>query len=1297
MSELRILLARSEQGLTCAVGLGPARVFVPFLAEEDHKDLRWYLEDYLDLPVDGGAVRARRVEQALPRWGQGLFEAAFGPEGARALPDVVTIATGDVEALRLPWELLANAKGPLCQQGVTIRRALASSPAPAAPEAGALPLRILLVVSRPDDRAFIDPRLTTGAMLEALAPLGAGVRVDFCRPPTLDRLEAMLRDAETAGSRYQIVHFDGHGAFAPELQSGALLFEREVEGSTLAHEVRADVLGARLSAHRIPLLILEACHSGQAGQAGAFRGVAQALVEAGVGSVVAMSHAVRVEATRILVGRLYAALAAGRSIGAALEEGRAALAAQPERGPVALQDWFLPQLYQNSDDAVLVEGGLAAARGMVAAEVRRPLARAGEPGAFPGAPKYGFFGRAEGLARLERRLLRERAVVLHAMGGMGKTSLACEAARWLTTTGQFPDGAVFVSFEQPGGARRAVTVLGAYFEGVGFEKHDEEEQRRRARALFQEKKVLVVWDNFESALPAFQAGEAVPLYGDEDRAEIYALFASWMEEDPGAGRLLVTCRPEETGFPGAFPVELERLAQPEALSLLRRVMEAAGVTPPHAGEALLGLLEALDMHPLSIELVGPHLRTMTPEQIVGDFGELWDSFQGEPEEGRNRSLRASLEFSLKRLTPEAREAASWLGLFRGGVFEDNLLEISQLEPPLWGRVRRELVAIALVSLEGEIAINGGPFLRFHPALALALGGRARDPETRQRYVGVYLAMMRMVDEALGGPSPRDGLEIMALEEANFRRAVAWALEDDLPDAASIMGATVAAYLHHAGRLREWHRWVAWLAAEVRRGGFGRATADREIDAARALLSQGRPAEAIEKLTSLTDLLRQTTDFDAAFALADATHELGRTYVAVGLAQKAIPVLKEAVGQWEALIEAADSAGKSGEAAHRNLGVTWGDLANALRNVGDLDTALEAAEQSLRVCRERGARNVAAALAQIAQILEAGGHYAEADARYEAAVQVAELAGDRELQGSLLQGQGTLAWNRGQLERALQLCGRALHVFEEIQDEGSILRTCNLLGAVEQRAGRLAGARAWYERSRRLAKQRGDWPMVGVAAHNLGTVCQQEALALRTEGAEDRARDRLGEAARHVEEALRLKLEAEDEPEVADACVQLAQIHLLLGEPEVAERHVVRGLEIQERLGLNNARYAYRVLAQLAQRRNDPTAVAAWEQKHDTLLADLEDRAGPAPLTDSLVEAIAELALHCAQQGEGGEPLDPEAEENLAALATHPAPLDALPPFLRALARGEEPGLPPDLPDDLAAALDNVLLAVRENR
>ncbi|MEP7008774.1 MAG: TIR domain-containing protein [Acidobacteriota bacterium] len=338
---------------------------------------------------------------------------------------------------------------------------------------------------------------------------------------------------------------------------------------------------------------------------------------------------------------------------------------------------------------------------------RSPPGR-GEPGAFPPPPAFGFQGRALELYDLERCLRTSRGIVLHAMGGMGKTALAAEAADWWTRSGLFRDGACFLSFEQFASADRAVQLFGSYLEGPRFEQLPATEQRRRAIELLRDKEVLFVWDNFESALPQFAeevAGAASP-YTDEERLRLAELFRD-LTAGPGKGRILVTCRPGETGLPNAERFELFGLARADSLWLLASIVQRDGLTladPRFARARLDPLLADLADHPLSLELVGPHLRTLTPEAIRADFGTLLVEARQKAHEGRNESLLASLEFSKKHLSPAAREALPWLGLLHGGVFEQRLLDVSQLTPVEWKPIRRKLEGIALLRVVDGIQV-----------------------------------------------------------------------------------------------------------------------------------------------------------------------------------------------------------------------------------------------------------------------------------------------------------------------------------------------------------------------------------------------------------------------------------------------------------------------------------------------------------------------------------------------------------------------------------------------------------------
>ena len=67
---------------------------------------------------------------------------------------------------------------------------------------------------------------------------------------------------------------------------------------------------------------------------------------------------------------------------------------------------------------------------------------------------------------------------------------------------------------------------------------------------------------------------------------------------------------------------------------------------------------------------------------------------------------------------------------------------------------------------------------------------------------------------------------------------------------------------------------------------------------------------------------------------------------------------------------------------------------------------------------------------------AAGRYDEADARYDLALAAARQAGDKELEGTVLQHQGSLADDRNQLDRATRLYQQALQRFQEAGDAGA---------------------------------------------------------------------------------------------------------------------------------------------------------------------------------------------------------------------------------------------------------------------
>ncbi len=1028
--EIRLVIDRKDDAYTAQWAESGGQLSQAFplalpLTPDDAAALRWYLETYLQFPGAGDHARAHGVEAKLKDWGRALFEAAFGTVEGREVyrnlmdavkagcPGLITLGATDPDVLMQPWEMMRDVRGPLALQGVTLRRQLKGAKR-VSTFSLALPLRILLIVSRPSDTNFIDPRNSIPPLLDALDQLPGQAVVEFCEPPTLKRLEQMISDARKNQRPYHLVHFDGHGTYLPRTGVGALAFENEEAKTELITGARLGDLLARLD---VPLVLLEACRSSDLSDRPVFGSVAPALLESGVGSVVAFSHAVHIQAARILVERFYKELAEGRSVGFALQESRAALSADRARflhlGPnaetIQLEDWFIPQLYQVGDDLTLTPSPLPLGEGLgvrVRVEGVRVLA------GFPPPPLYRFHGRALELLELERAFRRHNAVVVTGMGGMGKTALAREAAAWWRRTGRFK-AAVFISFEQQAGAERAVQLIGLALEGDDFTRRsgdetDPEGQWQTAVRLFHQKRALVVWDNFESTLPIYQssaAQEILDQYTDDadltDQRGLKSLKIGENPLDPHAerprstqrpgqlpelsnlqslislycdltaanphSRLLITCRPEETGLPAVKEFPLPGLARPDSLHLLAAVLDLKGIQigrdkdeerEAYSRAEFDLLLKLLDDHPLSIELVAPHLKTLTPKEIRADFAKLLERFANrDAKEGRNQSLLASLEFSRSRLSAAAQAALPWLAWFEGGVFEQFLIDFAQFDPNAWAAIRAELEATALVKVETDgIQINNRPYLRFHPTLPYAARpGDVPDPTAaEERFIAVYGAVRQAAHNALRGQQPRAGMALMAREEANFRLALgrAFAQARGARQEGGMLADTLRDYLERAGRLRERDALTTWAHEQLAAGAGDRldeAACGAILDDAWSRFTQGQAAEAVKRVQDLLARLQAeglAGGKDPAFQIALSYLYLGRIHLHARRPDLALKPLQEAVARFERLVDLLGLQDLTGLQAKGNLSAALGDLANAYCELGQFDAALEASERAL---------------------------------------------------------------------------------------------------------------------------------------------------------------------------------------------------------------------------------------------------------------------------------------------------------------------------------------------------------------
>ncbi|HEX4952700.1 MAG TPA: tetratricopeptide repeat protein [Thermoanaerobaculia bacterium] len=410
--------------------------------------------------------------------GAGFTAAWLPPSLAAALAEALTLAVGrllvlevrsaDLGALHQPWELLSlpGHELPVRTGALEVVRRLLGVGEPLAPGHDQVPtipadrLDVLGFTPSPIEDQTAEARMGAWGysdqhlfweqeqdrLLAAMEPLLRAGRGGLHLPDEGD--SALLAQLLGRRGRPGVLHLACHGGFLapkPGAAPQAVVFLEDEEGrrhSVAAEELlgwlRADpanpplglaVLAASATAAARPQREVS---TGSRSLAVAAPSLVQALVQGGVLRALGFLDSVSDPGATAFAGAFYGSLAEGSDLPVALRCGRAAIAVSGGPG-----EWALPALFTGTDTGPLVvplEGGGAA-----------PMALKSWRGSFAvGGITYlkeGYVGRRW----LERKLARairegERLVVLHGLGGIGKSTLAsrylerrlAEGARVLT-------------------------------------------------------------------------------------------------------------------------------------------------------------------------------------------------------------------------------------------------------------------------------------------------------------------------------------------------------------------------------------------------------------------------------------------------------------------------------------------------------------------------------------------------------------------------------------------------------------------------------------------------------------------------------------------------------------------------------------------------------------------------------------------------------------------------------------------------------------------------------------------------
>jgi tetratricopeptide (TPR) repeat protein len=348
---------------------------------------------------------------------------------------------------------------------------------------------------------------------------------------------------------------------------------------------------------------------------------------------------------------------------------------------------------------------------------------------------------------------------------------------------------------------------------------------------------------------------------------------------------------------------------------------------------------------------------------------------------RERSVYASVELSLQRLSPANRERASVLAVFHGGVDLDALREMTQWEVADIASLAGELVATGLATPD--------PYnhLTLNPALCPYLRGRM-EPEEREALLGPWVAAMREYAKYLlreRSQTTEIAATLTALELPNL-----FALLDEVQRAGDAeatidLATTLYGLLQPLGKPRLVERvgQVRDDAAAALGQAWNHAHFESQFTRIEQQLAGGRLREALEGAQALLQRARAEGEkaYEGAhYDLGGACWLLARVLNTAGAAQQALPLINEAQQRFEAVER--DTPGRGAAGMVSACVTARGDC---LRAFGRLGEAAAAYEEGIRLDEQRGAeRDVAVGNAQLGAVRMLQGRHEDALTAYEEA-------------------------------------------------------------------------------------------------------------------------------------------------------------------------------------------------------------------------------------------------------------------------------------------------------------------------
>jgi predicted ATPase len=629
-------------------------------------------------------------------------------------------------------------------------------------------------------------------------------------------------------------------------------------------------------------------------------------------------------------------------------------------------------------------------------------------------PPTPLVGRRLEVAAVSALLRREdvRLVTLTGPGGAGKTRLGLAAAAELGP--ELRDGAVFVDLAPV----RDPALLGSELaQALGASESGEAVEEALAEDL-RDRSMLLLLDNLEQLGP--DVGLISRLLAAAPRLLVLATSRTPLRL---AGEHEYPVPPLE--LPPTGDASFEQLAANDAVRLF--AARAGAVDPAFQldernAAAVAEVCARLDGLPLAIELAAARSKLLPPETMSRRLDRALDLLVGGAQDlpGRQRTLRATLEWSHGLLDDAERRLFARLAVFAGGWTLDAAEAVCggdglDVFETLASLVDESLVR-PLRRPTGEPRFRMLETIREYAGELLEASGE--EAALRRRHCEHYLARAEAAAEAWhAGADPADSIfPVLDQEQDNVRAALAWAADSGEIELEVRLAVAARWYWVLKGHLSEGRRVFDGIVART-------AGAPEELRALALVTGaifpfrHGDTKRAGALLQESLDLYRKLGDEEG---IARATAELGGIAIAELDLDRAAELYGEAVPLFR-------SQGRVSR-----LAASLGNLGTIAHMRGDHETAVEHYRDAIEASREAGDEDGAAVnFHNLGRSeLQLGRTEAGLDALRES-LAIARRLGYREVIAYCLGGFAEVAMIEDDAAQAATLLGASEQLFSEI--------------------------------------------------------------------------------------------------------------------------------------------------------------------------------------------------------------------------------------------------------------------------